>query len=174
MIHKGWKVVAALNVAILVATSPANYSAYDEIRPISFSMSGASPLLFVDGTIDAGAAYNEASLTLTFDALNLAPASGELSLYVLAEDDLTIPEGAVPVSTAVIDARVDQVKSVSFYLSADIARASFGPFHLAVALEGDAEIEGDVTISASANADDNDDGQWVKLDEVTVDSGVAP
>jgi hypothetical protein len=169
MTRKGWIVAAgALDLAVLVATSAPHFEASDSAEPVEIELSAEQPTLFIRGEVSGGSAVEYLTLSLSFDGFNAASSSGRVTLVEVPLEDEEIPDNPIELGSAVIEARAGQPQPVIFTLDQGISRSVFGPFQMALQLEGEAELLGELTVSAHASASEDDPGLTVSLGQVEV------
>jgi hypothetical protein len=165
MTRKGWITAAgALNLAVLVATSPPRYEASDTAEPVEIELSPEQPEIYIRGEVSGGSAVDYVTLSLSFEGTNEASASGRVVLLEVPEEAEPIPE----VPSVVIEARSGQPQPVTFTLAHNRQRDQFGPFELALQLEGEAVLLGALTVSAHTTSDEEEDGFTVQLSDIEV------
>lgn len=160
--------IASCNLAMLIATSEAEFGAHDEAGPFEIALAPDSPRLLVSGAIEAGDVVGYASLSLRFEGTNQAAASGQLELYVLPDDAVEIPEGAQPDASKVITAKAGEPLPLDFSLGDTLDRTQFDGFRVLLALEGEADLQGSLTVQVSTSSSEDSPQLWLELKEVEV------
>lgn len=145
-----------LAAAASVATSPATWSVWAEAPLGTVTLSPDAPILEVSGQLSGNRDLLQSDAH-TFDinvALwgdNTSAESGLLRIYAVDETwdpSLPLPDEALIGSQTIRGALGNE--EATFSASGSALLDSLSDFHLVLVLEGDAELTGDLTLSANA------------------------